>query len=296
MTDRQVVMKDRRYAELTSRAVLYSILGIVALYYILPLALMILTSFRTTNDIRLGQLIEWPNSFSLEAWSLAWDQAQIGARDDKGLRPYFINSFFIVIPAVAISTIMGALNGYVLSFWKFKGSNTFFGFILFGCFLPFQAILLPMSQTLGWLGLSGTLPGLILVHVIYGLPFTTLFFRNYYVSLPGELIKAAKLDGASFWVIFMRIVLPLSTPIVVVTVIWQFTQIWNDFLFGVVFSDPDSQPVTVGLNNLVNSSTGEKRYNVDMAGAIIAALPTILVYVLAGKYFVKGLTAGAVKG
>lgn len=292
----QTIIRERKYADLSSRAVLYAILIIVAMYYLLPFVLMVLTSFRSTNDIRLGQLIEWPNSFSFEAWSLAWDQAQIGARDEKGLRPYFINSFFIVIPAVAISTIMGALNGYVLSFWKFKGSEIFFALILFGCFLPFQAILLPMSQVLGWLGLSGSIPGLVFVHVIYGLPFTTLFFRNYYVSIPGELIKAAKLDGAGFWVIFRRIILPLSTPILVVSTIWQFTQIWNDFLFGVVFSDPDSQPITVGLNNLVNSSTGEKRYNVDMAGAIIAALPTIFVYVVAGKYFVKGLTAGAVKG
>lgn len=290
------VLKDRQYQDVSARAILYALLVIFALFYLLPLVLMVLTSFRSMNEIRLGQLIEWPKAFSTEAWTEAWSHAQIGARTDKGLRPYFINSILMVFPAVFFSTVLGALNGYVFSFWKFKGSEIFFAFILFGCFLPFQAILLPMSQTLGKLGLAGSLPGLILVHIIYGLPFTTLFFRNYYVSIPGELIKAAKLDGANFWVIFFRIILPLSTPIIVVSVIWQFTQIWNDFLFGVVFSDPDSQPVTVGLNNMVNSSTGEKRYNVDMAGAIIAALPTIFVYIVAGKYFVKGLTAGAVKG
>ncbi|AJQ93119.1 carbohydrate ABC transporter permease [Gynuella sunshinyii] len=289
-------LADKRYAAITGRTIVYSVLIIVAIYYLVPLLLMVLTSFRSMNEIRLGQLIEWPKSFSTEAWSEAWSQAQIGARDEKGLRPYFINSILMVIPAVSISTILGALNGYILSFWRFRGSDAFFAILLFGCFLPFQAILLPMSQTLGWLGISGTLGGLIFVHVTYGIPFTTLFFRNYYVNIPGELIKAAKLDGAGFFTIFWRIILPVSIPIIVVSVIWQFTQIWNDFLFGVVFSDPDSQPVTVGLNNLVNSSTGEKRYNVDMAGAIIAALPTIVVYVVAGKYFVRGLTAGSVKG
>ncbi|MDN3648381.1 carbohydrate ABC transporter permease [Reinekea marina] len=287
---------DKRYSEITYKALLYAVLVIAALYYLAPLLLMVLTSFRSMDEIRVGQLIEWPKSFTFDAWKEAWSEVQIGAREDKGLRPYFINSLQMVIPSVLISTLLGALNGYVLSFWRFRGSELFFAFLLAGCFLPFQAILLPHSVVLGKLGLSGTLVGLIFTHVIYGVAFTTLFFRNYYVSLPGELIKAAKLDGAGFWLIFTRIILPLSTPIIVVSVIWQFTQIWNDFLFGVVFSDPDSQPVTVGLNNMVNSTTGEKRYNVDMAGAIIAALPTVFVYVVAGKYFVRGLTAGSVKG
>jgi glucose/mannose transport system permease protein len=291
-----IKVRDKRYSDITGRAILYAVLVIVALYYLAPLVLMIVTSFRSMDEIRVGQLIEWPKSFSFDAWKEAWSEVQIGARDDKGLRPYFINSLQMVIPSVFISTLLGALNGYVLSFWKFRGSELFFAFLLAGCFLPFQAILLPHSVVLGKLGLSGTLVGLIFTHVVYGVAFTTLFFRNYYVSLPGELIKAAKLDGAGFWLIFTRIILPLSTPIIVVSVIWQFTQIWNDFLFGVIFSDPDSQPVTVGLNNMVNSTTGEKRYNVDMAGAIIAALPTIFVYVVAGKYFVRGLTAGSVKG
>lgn len=291
-----IKVRDKRYSEVTGRAILYAVLVIVALYYLAPLMLMVMTSFRSMDEIRIGQLIEWPKSFTFDAWREAWSEVQIGARDDKGLRPYFINSLQMVIPSVFISTLLGALNGYVLSFWKFRGSELFFAFLLAGCFLPFQAILLPHSVVLGKLGLSGTLVGLIFTHVVYGVAFTTLFFRNYYVSLPGELIKAAKLDGAGFWLIFTRIILPLSTPIIVVSVIWQFTQIWNDFLFGVVFSDPDSQPVTVGLNNMVNSTTGEKRYNVDMAGAIIAALPTIFVYVVAGKYFVRGLTAGSVKG
>jgi glucose/mannose transport system permease protein len=168
--------------------------------------------------------------------------------------------------------------------------------LLIGTMIPFQVVLLPMAQTLGILGLSGTIYGLILVHVVYGVAFTTLFFRNYYVSVPDELVRAAMIDGAGFFKIFWRIILPISIPIIVVSVIWQFTQIWNDFLFGVVYSSGDQQPLTVGLNNLVNTSTGVKQYNVDMAAAIIAALPTLLVYVVAGKYFVRGLTAGAVKG
>jgi glucose/mannose transport system permease protein len=195
-----------------------------------------------------------------------------------------------------ISTFIGALNGYVIAQWRFKWSNIIFALLLFGCFIPFQVILLPMARVLGILNLAGSIPGLILVHVVYGIGFTTLFFRNFYVSIPVELIKAAKIDGANFFRIFWSIFLPLSLPIIVVTVIWQFTQIWNDFLFGVSFSEAGTQPITVALNNIVNSTTGVKEYNVDMASAIIAALPTLLVYIIAGKYFIRGLTAGSVKG
>ena len=204
--------------------------------------------------------------------------------------------YFIVGEQIFISTLIGALNGYVIAHWRFKGSNLFFALMLFGCFIPFQVILLPMAATLGKFGLANTTTGLVFVHVVYGLVFTTLFFRNFYVSVPGELVKAAKLDGAGFFTIFFKIMLPISKPIIMVCIIWQFTQIWNDFLFGVVYSGSDSQPITVALNNLVNTSTGVKEYNVDMAAAIIAALPTLFVYVVAGKYFVRGLTAGSVKG
>ena len=199
-------------------------------------------------------------------------------------------------PAVVISTLIGAINGYAVAQWRFRGANMIFALILFGCFIPFQVVLLPMARLLGLMGLAGSIPGLIMVHVIYGIGFTTLFFRNYYVTIPIELVKAAKVDGASFFRIFFSVFLPLSLPIIVVTVIWQFTQIWNDFLFGVSFSEAGTQPVTVALNNIVNSTTGVKEYNVDMASAIIAALPTLAVYVIAGKYFIRGLTAGSVKG
>jgi len=226
---------------------------------------------------------------------LAWDSACTGAQC-SGLEPFFWNSVWMAVPAVLISTAWGALNGYVLSLWKFRGSETLFALLLFGVFMPFQVVLLPMSQVLGWLGLSSSIAGLILVHLLAGLPSTTLFFRNYYAGIPKDLMNAARMDGAGFWMIFFRIIVPMSTPIVMVTLIWQFTQIWNDFLFGVAFSGADSKPITVGLNNLANTTSSVKAYNVDMAAALIAGLPTMLVYVVAGRYFVRGLTAGAVKG
>ncbi|TPE54002.1 carbohydrate ABC transporter permease [Maribrevibacterium harenarium] len=277
------------------RVALYATLLSVAFIYLAPFLVMLLTSLKDVEEIRTGTLLSLPGSLNLDAWSKAWSSACTGGQCE-GIGPYFMNSFQIVLPAVAISTLLGALNGYVISHWKFKGSDLFFAALLVGCFIPFQVILLPMARTLGWLGIANTTTGLVFVHVVYGVAFTTLFFRNFYQSIPGELVKAARLDGAGFFTIFWRIILPVSTPIIVVTVIWQFTQIWNDFLFGVAFSGFDTQPVTVALNNLVNTSFGGKQYNVDMAAAIIAALPTLVVYVLAGKYFVRGLTAGSVKG
>jgi glucose/mannose transport system permease protein len=278
-----------------TRALLWAVLLILAAFFLAPLYVMLSTSVKTMDEIREGSLLALPHAISFEAWAKAWSSACTGT-DCGGLKPYFMNSVYMVLPAVLISTLLGAVNGYVLTKWKFKGSDTLFALMLFGVFMPLQVILLPMSQVLGYLGLASSIWGLILVHLLCGLPSTTLFFRNYYAALPDELIKAAMLDGAGFWRIFFRIVLPLSTPILVVTLIWQFTQIWNDFLFGVVFSSTDSKPLTVGLNNLANTSSSVKEYNVDMAAAMIAALPTLFVYVVAGKYFVRGLTAGAVKG
>ena len=277
------------------RVGLYALLIFMAFIYLMPLWVMLLTSLKDIEEIRTGTLLSLPDSLNFDAWVKAWGSACTGGTCE-GIAPYLWNSFQIVIPAVAISTLIGALNGYVLSMWKFRGSNLLFGLLLIGCFIPFQVVLLPMARTLSIFGLANTTTGLVMVHVVYGIAFTTLFFRNFYIALPSELISAARLDGAGFFRIFWRIILPLSTPIIVVTVIWQFTQIWNDFLFGVVFSGIDTQPVTVALNNLVNTSFGGKQYNVDMAAALIAALPTLLVYVFAGKYFVRGLTAGAVKG
>jgi glucose/mannose transport system permease protein len=269
-----------------SRLAIHATLLLAVVLYLVPLVVMLLTSFKTPDDIRTGNLLSWPEAFTVIGWVKAW-----GVVDG-----FFWNSVKIAVPAVLISTAIGALNGYVLSMWRFRGSQLFFGLLLFGCFLPFQTVLLPASFTLGKFGLANTTAGLVLVHVVYGIAFTTLFFRNYYVSVPNALVRAARLDGAGFFTIFGRVLLPMSTPIIMVCLIWQFTQIWNDFLFGVVFASGDAQPITVALNNLVNTSTGAKEYNVDMAAAMIAGLPTLVVYILAGKYFLRGLTAGAVKG
>jgi glucose/mannose transport system permease protein len=228
------------------------------------------------------------------------------------MKGYFWNSIKMVVPAVLISTLLGALNGYVLTKWRFRGHTLVFAMMLFACFIPFQSVLLPMATILGTLGrfgvtlqnatgfrfgLGNPTVNLVFVHVVYGLGFTTLFFRNYYEAFPTELVKAAQVDGASFFQIFRRIMLPNSLPIFVVTVIFQFTNIWNDFLFASAYAGTgDRMPMTVALNNVVNTSTGVVEYNVNMAAAMIAALPTLLVYVLAGRYFVRGLMAGAVKG
>ncbi|WP_341678275.1 carbohydrate ABC transporter permease [Niveibacterium sp. SC-1] len=277
------------------RILVYGALALVCLYYLMPLYVMITTSLKSLDEIRAGNLLALPQAVTFEPWAKAWQSACTGVQCG-GMKGFFWNSVSFVVPAVLISTTIGAFNGYVLTMWRFRGSDTLFLLLMLGCFIPFQVVLLPMARTLGLLGLASSTAGLVLVHVVYGLCFTTLFFRNYYVSIPEELAKAARIDGAGFVRIFLRIILPLSGPIIVVSIIWQFTQIWNDFLFGVVFSAGEKQPITVALNNLVNTSTGVKEYNVNMAAAIIAALPTLFVYVVAGKYFVRGLTAGSVKG
>jgi glucose/mannose transport system permease protein len=282
-------------AKWLSRGLVYAVLLLAAVFFLAPLYVMLATSFKDAEQIRNSSLLALPSSLNWSAWGQAWSSACTGV-DCNGLKPFFINSIFMTVPAVLISTAWGAVNGYVLSHWKFKGSELLFGFMLFGVFMPFQVVLLPMSQVLGYLGLSSSVYGLVLVHVLAGMAGTTLFFRNYYVSIPKELVNAARMDGAGFWQIFWRVIFPASTPILMVTLIWQFTNIWNDFLFGVAFSGAESKPVTVGLNNMANTSSSVKAYEVDMAAAMIAGLPTMLVYVLAGQYFVRGLTAGAVKG
>ena len=277
------------------RWLLFLVLGLFALYYLAPLYVMIVTSLKSMEEIRQGNLMTLPGEFLLDAWKIAWSGRGYTA-GDVFLRPFFWNSTKMVIPAVVISTFLGALNGYVLTKWRFRGDNIMFLLFLFGCFIPYQAILLPMARTLGILGISNSITGLVVVHSIYGLSFTTLFFRNYYVSIPDEMIKAARIDGAGFFKIFFKVLLPISAPIIVVTVIWQFTNIWNDFLFGSSFSFGEAAPIQVALNNMVLTSTSVKQYNVDMAAAFIAGFPTLVVYILAGKYFIRGLTAGSVKG
>ena len=277
------------------RVVIYTLLVLVALYYLAPLYVMLSTSVKTLDEIRSGNLLSLPMAPTGAAWSKAWSTACTGV-DCNGLEPFFWNSIKISVPAVLISTLLGSLNGYVLAHWRFRGSEILFTGLMVGCFIPFQVVILPMARLLGTVNLANTTTGLVFVHIVYGIAFTTLFFRNYYVTVPEELVKAARIDGAGFFMTYRKIIFPLSLPIFMVCFIWQFTQIWNDFLFGVVFGGSDAKPVTVALNNLVNTSTGVTEYNVNMAAAIIAALPTLVVYLLAGKYFVRGLTAGAVKG
>lgn len=287
--------QPRRHGIPVARIILFVLLGLFALVYLLPFFIMVITSLKSLDEIRAGNLVALPEAVTFQPWIDAWGKACIGLTCE-GIHGYFWNSVKMAVPAVAISTLVGAFNGYVLTKWRFRGADIAFALILFGCFIPFQIVLVPMAQILGMLGLASSTPGLVMVHVIYGLCFSTLYFRNFYMAFPDELVKAAMIDGAGFFRIFFKILLPNSLPIIVVTVIWQFTNIWNDFLFGASFTGGGSQPMTVALNNLVNSSTGVKEYNVHMAAAIIAALPTLAVYVLAGRYFVRGLMAGAVKG
>ena len=283
------------------RALVYLVLIVSAAAFLMPLIAMVFTSLKSmpeitgTGEYARNTILTPPQDPSFAAWATAWSGACI-AVSCEGLKPYFINSILMVVMAVVISVSVGAVNGYVLSKWRFRGDTLIFALMLFGCFIPFQIVLLPIARVLGVLNISGTLGGLVFVHVTYGIAFTTLFFRNFYVTIPDEVIKAARIDGAGFWAIFFLIIVPVSGPIAIVAVIWQFTSIWNDFLFGASFAGVDSRPLMVALNNLVNTSTGVKLYNVNMAGAMIAALPTMLVYIVAGRYFVRGLMAGAVKG
>ncbi|WP_127997863.1 carbohydrate ABC transporter permease [Piscinibacter defluvii] len=287
--------RKKTLAQHAPRWLLYAVLVFLALLFLLPIYVMLANSIKPLDEIRAGDLMALPVAPTVEPWRQAWSLAQIGVQP-TGLAPYFLNSLLMVVPAVLISAVIGAFNGYILTQFRMRGAQTIFALLLFSMFIPFQIVLIPMARTLGLMGLAGTVAGLVFVHTIYGIGFTTLFFRNYYSAFPGELVRSARMDGAGFFRLFFRLLLPNSAPIMVVAVIWQFTNIWNDFLFGASFSDYKSFPITVALNNLVNSSTGVKEYNVHFAGAFIAALPTLIVYVLSGKYFVRGLMAGSVKG
>lgn len=274
------------FRRIVNRGLIYGGLIFLALLFLIPVYMAVVTSLKDPEDTTLETAWSLPSDPDLEKFEEAFDQ----------LSTNLGNSFILVIFATAGAAILGSLNGYVLSKWHVPGEKILFPLILFGMFLPYQAILIPLFEFMRSINLYGGLPGLILIHIVYGLPITTLIFRNFYVEIPDEMLEAAAIDGAGFWRLYTQIVFPLSLPGFVVVIIWQFTQIWNDFLFGVSFSQAGTQPVTVALNNIVNSTTGVKEYNVDMAAAIIAALPTLFVYVVAGKYFIRGLTAGSVKG
>ena len=274
---------------------LYGTLFVVAAYYALPLYIMIVTSLKGMPEIRVGNIFAPPLEVTFEPWVKAWSEACTGL-SCEGLSSGFWNSVKITIPSVLLSIIIASVNGYALANWRFRGANAFFTVLIFGAFIPYQIMLYPIVIMLREVGLYGSLTGLVIVHTIFGMPILTLLFRNYFTSLPEELFKAARVDGAGFWGIYFRIMLPMSVPIFTVAVILQITGIWNDFLFGVVYTGPDAYPMTVQLNNIVNSSQGVKEYNVNMAATIITGLVPLTIYFVSGKLFVRGIAAGAVKG
>jgi glucose/mannose transport system permease protein len=283
-----------RLGHALSRFAIYTILVVFSVIYLLPLVVIIMNSFRDLPEIARNGLIAFPRSFATHAWNEAWNNYCVGGTC-AGVKGFFFNSLKMTIPATIISTAIGAINGYVLSKWRFRGSEVLFTCMALGVFIPGQIALMPWAFILGKLGLTNSTYGLILIHVVQGTSFTTLFCRNYYVSIPDELIKAARIDGAGFWRIFRRIVLPLSPPILIVVVIWQFTGIWNEYLFGVVFTSGREQPITAALVALATDGTSARVYDVMSAAVLIAALPPLLIYFFGGKYFVRGLTQGAVK-
>ena len=274
---------------------LYGTLIMVSIYYLLPLWVMVMTSLKGMPEVRLGNIFAPPVEVTFQPWVKAWSEACTGLNCD-GLSRGFWNSVLITVPSVILSIAIASVNGYALINWRFKGADVFFTILIFGSFIPYQIMLYPMVILLREAGIYGTLWGLIIVHTIFGMPILTLLFRNYFSAIPEELFKAARVDGAGFWGIYLRIMLPMSLPIFVVALILQITGIWNDFLFGVVFTKPDLYPMTVQLNNIVNSVQGVKEYNVNMAATLLTGLVPLVVYFVSGKLFVRGIAAGAVKG
>ncbi|MBF2735414.1 MAG: carbohydrate ABC transporter permease [Betaproteobacteria bacterium AqS2] len=274
---------------------LYGVLVVAALYYLMPLYVMVATSLKGMPEIRLGNIFAPPLEITFAPWVKAWDSACTGLYCE-GLKVGFWNSVKILVPGVIISIAIASVSGYALSYWRFRGSEVFFTILLFGAFIPYQVLIYPIVILLRELGMFGSLPGITLVHTIFGMPILTLLFRNYFASIPVELFKAARVDGAAFWGIFLKIMVPMSLPIFVVATIIQVTGIWNDFLFGVIYAGTKNFPMTVQLNNIVNSTQGVKEYNVNMAATILTGLVPLVVYFVSGKLFVRGMAAGAVKG
>lgn len=275
--------------------IVYGTITILALYYLAPLYVMVVTSLKTMPEIRLGNVFAIPGEITIEPWIKAWSAACTGLKCE-GLSGGFWNSVIITVPSVIVSIAVASVNGYALANWPYRGANIFFTILIFGAFIPYQLMLYPIVIILRELGVFGDLVGLVIVHSIFGMPILTLLFRNYFSSLPTELFKAARVDGAGFWGIFFKVMLPMSIPILVVAIILQVTGIWNDFLFGIVYTRPEAYPMTVQLNNIVNSTYGEKEYNVNMAATILTGLVPLTIYFISGKLFVRGIAAGAVKG
>jgi glucose/mannose transport system permease protein len=277
-----------------SRILIYLAVCLIAAAYLVPLLVVVLNSLRTSQEIAQTSMIGWPKQWAWNNYAIAWSDFCV-AQTCAGIRPYMLNSALVTVPATIASTVLGAVAGYAVSLWRFRGDRWIYGVVTLGIFLPQQMRLLPWTIVLRDTGLTNTLTGLVMIHTIQGLSFTTLFCRNYYIAIPHELIRAARIDGAGFYRIFWRIVLPLSPPILIVTVIWQFTHIWNEFLYGVTFTTGQQQPVTAALIALSASVADIPQHGVQSAAVMIAALPTLLVYLFGGRYFVRGLTAGAVK-
>jgi len=276
-----------------SRVFLYIVLVLFALGFLMPVYVLLITGMKSFEEVSLQTMWNLPKGIHFDSYKTAWFGREL--EGFRGLNGNFLNSVYLTVPATLLSALWGSINGYILAKWKFRGSDVLFPLLLFGMFIPYQSILIPLVRTLQVLNLYGSIPGLILAHVIYGIPITTLIFRNYYANIPTELVEAARIDGANIFSIYRRVLFPLSVPGFVVVMIWQFTSIWNDFLFAAtITSDPAAQPVTVGLNNLAGSWIVE--WNVQMAGALLTALPTLVVYIFLGRYFMRGLMAGSLKG
>jgi glucose/mannose transport system permease protein len=277
-----------------ARIGLYVLLVLFAIIFLVPVYVLLTSSLKTFAEVQdLSRMWSVPRTLTLESFRAAW--SGIPEKGLRGLSTNLLNSVYLTVPATILSAMLGSLNGYVLAKWKFRGANVVFPLMLFGMFIPYQSILIPLTQTLAAIGLGGSIWGLVLVHVVYGIPITTLIFRNYYAEVPTELVEAARIDGAGILGVYWRVLFPLSLPGFVVVIIWQFTNIWNEFLFAVsILQKPELQPITVALRNLAGSQI--KEWNMVMAGAIIAALPTLLIYIILGRYFIRGLLAGSVKG
>jgi glucose/mannose transport system permease protein len=278
-----------------ARIGIYAFLVVSALFFLIPLYIMVVTSLKGMPEIRLGHLFNLPAEITFKPWSDAWLHACTG-RDCFGLSPGFMNSVQITVPSVILSILIGSLNGYALSFWRYKGANLLFGILLFGAFVPYQVVIYPLIIGFRIMGIYSTMTCIIIVHTIFGMPILTLLYRNFYAGLPIELFKAARVDGAGFWTTFFYVMVPMSVPITIVAIIIQVTGIWNDFLFGIIFSGRPNWPMTVQLNNIVNTTTGVREYNVNMAATILTAAVPLIIYFVSGRWFVRGIAAGAVKG
>ena len=290
-----VAARARRRHFTPARIGIYVFLFGAALFFLLPLYVMIVTSLKGMDEIRAGSILALPSAWTVEPWRQAWSEVCTGA-SCEGIRGGFWNSVKITVPSTILPILVGAINGYALSFWRPGGANLLFGVLLAGAFIPVQVMIYPLVRLLAGAGIFGSLPAIVLVHLVFGMPVMTLLFRNYYASLPQELFNAARIDGGGFWRIFLHVVLPLSTPIIVVAAIMQVTGVWNDYILGLVFAGRDNLPMTVQLNNVINTTTGTRLYNVNMAATILTALVPLALYFFSGRWFVRGIAAGAVKG